>query len=60
MLPNRKAILQLRDVTKTYYGGEDAFDAIKNINLDILQGEFQASPAVPETERCHAGRRNTR
>ncbi len=37
---NKPLILKLRDVKKTYLGGEEPFDAIRNIDLDIFQGEF--------------------
>ena len=36
----KPVILQLRGVTKTYYSGDEPFDAIHNIDLDIFKGEF--------------------
>lgn len=41
MMDNRRrTLIQLRDVDKTYATGEGLFFALKDINLDIKQGEF--------------------
>lgn len=37
---NRNAIIQLKDVTKTYNGGETPFTALRDVNFEIRQGEF--------------------
>jgi putative ABC transport system ATP-binding protein len=37
---NQSLILQMQDVGKTYFTGETPFVALKNINIDIKQGEF--------------------
>ena len=39
---NKKAIIQLKDVWKTYKMGEVSLDVLKGINLEIFPGEFVA------------------
>ena len=36
----RKAILSLRDVTKTFGSGETEIQILKGVNLDVREGEF--------------------
>ena len=40
MSKKRNTIIQLKDVVKTYQTGEISFTALKNITMDIQQGEF--------------------
>ena len=41
MIDNKhKTLIQMRDVDKAYTTGEGLFYALKNINVDINQGEF--------------------
>ncbi|MDD4135491.1 MAG: ABC transporter ATP-binding protein [Candidatus Shapirobacteria bacterium] len=39
-LNNSKTILELKNVSKTYFSNEDLFYALKNISLKINEGEF--------------------
>nr|MBI4156448.1 ABC transporter ATP-binding protein [Candidatus Woesearchaeota archaeon] len=36
----KKAIIKMKDLWKTYHMGETTLDALKEINLEIYQGEF--------------------
>ena len=40
MTENKQPIIQLRDVVKAYNTGEGPFLALKDVNIDIQQGEF--------------------
>jgi ABC-type lipoprotein export system ATPase subunit len=40
MAKNQPSIIQLRDVVKAYETGERPFLALKDVNIDIQQGEF--------------------
>lgn len=41
-MKNGTNIISLKDITKTYGEGEDAYQALKGISLDIHKGEFVA------------------
>ena len=34
------ALIELKNIIKTYYAGEDSFNALDNISLSIEKGEF--------------------
>src|SRR5680860_160107 len=36
------SLIQIREVSKTYKGGDEVVEALKNINLEITEGEFLA------------------
>ena len=40
MTNNKTPIIQLREVFKTYKTGAEPFVALRNVNIDIQQGEF--------------------
>jgi putative ABC transport system ATP-binding protein len=39
---NKKVLIQLKNIYKTYYTGKLAFEALKDINLEINTGEYVA------------------
>lgn len=41
-MSNNTSIISLKDITKTYGEGDDAYTALKGISLDIHKGEFVA------------------
>lgn len=41
-MSNNTSIISLKDITKTYGEGDDAYQALKGISLDIHKGEFVA------------------
>lgn len=40
IIEDKKAIISLRDVTKTFGSGENELKVLKGVNLDIREGEF--------------------
>ncbi len=41
-MKDRKLLISLRDITKTYGKGTDTYQALKGISLDVYEGEFVA------------------
>src|SRR6266576_3441017 len=41
-MTDRKPIISLKDITKSYITGHSAYQALKGISLDIYEGEFVA------------------
>jgi len=39
---NKKPVIQLQNITKSYHLGETDYQALKGINIDIYEGEFVA------------------
>jgi len=39
---NRKVVLELKNITKTYITGINSFNALDNVNLKIYEGEFMS------------------
>lgn len=39
---NKKLVIQLQDITKSYHLGETDYQALKGININIYEGEFVA------------------